>query len=1247
MDNLNGSVLNGQNFLSFIKERKYLLNRDEIKHLEQKIYQKESIVVFLENFVNITEDGKYKLLLKGILETGEKTDIIVEGIVPYIIVRKLDEYSDEKFSKYIEDLLTDYNVSIENLYCKGIEKYEPEKTLHLKILCDSLFNRKKIIGTITKFNENIKFSCNDISHYERVALRENDIKLGSYNLITKFISFKKEPKHSKLDKVFRVNAGDIKYIEQENLGNPKTIIVAWDIETETMTEYVPDANRPGDAVFMIALSVKWNNGADILKICFTTYECTSREEMCIVVCKNEKELILSMFKTLQKLQCDYIVDFNGGEYDWPFIIDKCVHYKILQEVHNLIETSIGFNDKKLTDASLLSFKCRKKIIKLDASISATSRTLQVSSITNIDMRTVCRQLFPLSEKSKLSYFLDYFKLSGKTDMSIPELRRIYLTRKEIHQTLLLHKENKIQNIKEIKEKYEINKKDMGEVAYYCFNDALVLHSLFKITSVLNDRREIASLSFTTIDDAYYTANRMKLINIVMKIFYENGYIPTQKIKDTRESVSIEGATVFYPKMGLIKPKVTLSEVRDKYFPEMEKKYVEELISFIKSNGIISNNELTGDIKMLYDKFLSIPIEYPVCEEDFTSLYPSLMLSLNLSPEQMVYNVHDMNKAIEEGYNINSLSHEIQGIYTEIYSLDHNTLDGKEIIDCKKKGTFGIYQTLLLQLFNSRIKLKDQIKKLGHNKENQIQLEYLDSKQKAVKIFMNTLYGVLACLIPNSTVYNYQIASTITNRGRYMVNMAKDYFVSVGCTFIYGDTDSTYIQFPSNHYKELDLKYFTETISVVEYSTELVKITKNISKKYMEDVNQHIKTKCGNLFLKMATGGIFFPMFFPGIKKTAFGINHEHSTNFDATLENLYEKGVQMKKRGASGLLIKEGRNIELDIINIHNKDNIMDIIKKYIHTLFTTKYPLELFTKSVCYRSDKNNIAVKEFKDRMVKRNDAKYPPPKNGERFNVIVADYYPFSYDIKGNKTILTAGEKYEYLSYMQDNKLEPDLKYYISTGILTLCSMVLLPDFYKDNYDKETDIETGLKNSKKYVESLCDGYKKDIVCLGPVYKKIYSDVKKTVLDNSLFCGYTEGNVINFLITKIKKDVIRECNKKALRYLETCQVDIKFQLLYKNKILPCILSLFEKKIKSMNIDEKRLNNIFINLNNHIQNEINRLRILNDNKVKLFDLEENDEEYIKNLSENLNKVVKKYMFYQCVFDLIIKINTNQKLFEI
>ena len=33
-------------------------------------------------------------------------------------------------------------------------------------------------------------------------------------------------------------------------------------------------------------------------------------------------------------------------------------------------------------------------------------------------------------------------------------------------------------------------------------------------------------------------------------------------------------------------------------------------------------------------------------------------------------------------------------------------------------------------------------------------------------------------------------STITNRERYMVNMAKDYFVSVGCTFIYGDTDSS-------------------------------------------------------------------------------------------------------------------------------------------------------------------------------------------------------------------------------------------------------------------------------------------------------------------------------------------------------------------------------------------------------------------------------------------------------------------------
>ena len=395
---------------------------------------------------------------------------------------------------------------------------------------------------------------------------------------------------------------------------------------------------------------------------------------------------------------------------------------------------------------------------------------------------------------------------------------------------------------------------------------------------------------------------------------------------------------------------------------------------------------------------------------------------------------------------------------------------------------------------------------------------------------------------------------------------------------------------------------------------------------------------------MATGGIFYPLFFPGIKKTAFGINHEHSTNFDATLDNLYEKGVQMKKRGAFGLLVEEGRNIELDIINIYNTETQKEIIERYICKLFTTNYPINLFTKTVCYKNDKNNIAVKEFKNRMDLRNDVKYPPPLNGARFPVVVADYYPYEYDIKGIKRTLTVGEKYEYLNYMVDKNLKPDLSYYISTGLLSLCSMILLPTFYIDNNDKEVDIEMGLKKSKKYVESLCDSYKKDITCNGPAYKKIYSIVKKTILDNGVFSGYNGGNLLPFLVQQSKKNVLKECNKVASMYLSKSDTSIKTQLMYKNRILVCMTNIFEKKLSEINVDNKLIEININTMNKHIENEVVRLREFDDKKIKILILP--DQDYINGIVIKVNEIVRTYMIYVCIYQTLIKINTNQNLFD-
>ena len=1261
MESLNGKVVNSPAIINLIKNRNELLNRQKIETINDDIKYGRPIKVFPEHIEALNEYGKTVYLLKCVMEDGRKTDVILENIVLYLYIRKLepspicpaepgsicpaepsivDTLTDEQFTNNIRTLLCEQDVKIEQVYAKGIEKFEILPVLHLKVICNNLKVRTQVADIITKYNSNIKFTNNDLTHHERLICRDHDIKLGSYNIISKFKSYKKEKDISKLEKIFRINVNDIKY--DDSITPVKTMLLFWDIETRSKTIELPDANRPGDTVFMIALSVKWCDGTDILKICFTTFGSCNRPEFCTVMCINEKDLILCMFKVINKLQCDYIIGYNDGDYDWSFIIDKCAQYDILKEAYHLMETTLRYTEKNITNSAILLYKCRKSNIKIDGSLSAISRTLTVSSIIMVDLRTICRQLFPLAVKTKLSYFLDYLNLPNKTGLELEEMKRICNMSEDFMKDFFSKLEKKQSDKKsDILNRLDEIKKLVGEVAYYNFTDADVLYKLFKKLNVLNDRRETASSSFTTIRDAYFTANRVKLINIVMKEFYINNIIPTQYKTDIRENNAIEGAKVYYPRMGLKKPALTLEQLRDKHFKTVSNEEISILINHITLNGIKPNNTITGILSDMYNTFLSsFKNNRPSLEEDFMSLYPSIMMAYNLSPECMI-DKSDIKQLTE--YTINDMSHSIQNKHTELYSIGHNTLDGKTVIDDSKKTYFGVYPTVLLRLFNSRVKLRETIKKIDPADEYMI--AYLDSKQKFIKVVMNSLYGSLACFIPNSVIFNYFIASIITYKGRCMVELSKNYLESVGCIFDYGDTDSAYIELPKILFEELDIKYYTNEIKLLDYCEQSVKIVKFMSKKYTADINNYIKSIIKNDFLKMSPGGVFYPMFFPGIKKTAFGINHEHRINFDATFENLYEKGVQMKKRGASNLLIVEGRNIELDIINIYNTDSQEEIVKKYIHKLFTIEYPIEIFIKNISYRADKKNIAVIEYKNRMDVRNDPRYPSPKNGERFNVVVADYYPYVYDIKGNKRILKVGECYESVEYMKDKGIQPDLKFYISRSILGLCSMILLPHFYIDTKDKEFDIELGLKNSKKYVEQLCNIYKKEIVCKGPIYKKIYSDVKKTILDNSFLKDYTGGSILQFLVGNSKKTTSKECNKRASYYLNKNKPSVSLQLLFKNNILPIMKDAFNKKMSGMSIDENKLNVIISQVNNHIEKEVYRLREYDDKKIQLMNMD--DIIYIQELQNTIDEIVKKYMTFECIYEMILKINSKQNLFVI
>ncbi|MBO4552549.1 MAG: DNA polymerase II, partial [Candidatus Methanomethylophilaceae archaeon] len=150
----------------------------------------------------------------------------------------------------------------------------------------------------------------------------------------------------------------------------------------------------------------------------------------------------------------------------------------------------------------------------------------------------------------------------------------------------------------------------------------------------------------------------------------------------------------------------------------------------------------------------------VCVLDFKSMYPSLIIAKNicfttLSPDG------------------------------EIVSPDGTTRY------VSKERREGLLPRILEGLMAQRDDIKARMKKT----ENQDEYHYLDGLQAAVKVLMNTFYGVFA-----SSFYRFtdkSIGSSITAFARATVTGIIDEVEKEGIPVIYSDTDSIFMQSPTN------------------------------------------------------------------------------------------------------------------------------------------------------------------------------------------------------------------------------------------------------------------------------------------------------------------------------------------------------------------------------------------------------------------------------------------------------------------
>ncbi|MEM5778124.1 MAG: DNA-directed DNA polymerase [Candidatus Aenigmatarchaeota archaeon] len=163
--------------------------------------------------------------------------------------------------------------------------------------------------------------------------------------------------------------------------------------------------------------------------------------------------------------------------------------------------------------------------------------------------------------------------------------------------------------------------------------------------------------------------------------------------------------------------------------------------------------------------------------DFRSLYPSLIASFNISPENL-----NCTCCRKDGYEVPETKYWF----------------------CKRKK--GFVSTVIKELIEKRAQIKEKMKKMKNSEE----WNRLNREQFAIKTISNATYGYFG--FSGSKWYCRECAESSAAFGRFYIKRVIDEAEKEGFTVIYADTDSMFVK-TKNKLKE-NVKTFLEKINKI-------------------------------------------------------------------------------------------------------------------------------------------------------------------------------------------------------------------------------------------------------------------------------------------------------------------------------------------------------------------------------------------------------------------------------------------------
>ena len=795
------------------------------------------------------------------------------------------------------------------------------------------------------------------------------------------------------------------------------------------------------------------NNMIVLGECSDTPEVPNSE---IVWKRKEKNVLLEWTKLIKKEDPDVIIGYNIFGFDWKFLIQRAKELKVL--------------DKFLVLGRNKNEKCEiKETTTTVASGTYELMYVKIPGRIQIDLYNYFRKNENLPAY-KLDYVASYFIGDSVYDYTNQEDKCIiysknltglkkghYICFEIIGHSSDKYRKGKKFKIEEIdfKEKtfvvnanIDIDKKkkvrwclakddvtpqdifrlsnegpdEKAIVAKYCFQDCNLVHNLLFKNDIFTAMAEQANICSVPIDFVAMRGQGIKLLSFIAKECAKKNMGMPVIAKDSSND-GYEGAIVLPPKPGLY-------------------------------------------------------IDNPVAVCDYSSLYPSCMISENISHDSKVWTKeYDLQGKLikitgernENGEFIydNVDNYEYVNVTYDTYKyVRKNPKAAAEKIKCGYKvcryaqfpdNKKGIMPTVLKELLASRkatrklIKYKTVTVKTGETysgliskTENETTIidgkknttvqncdiesiedtyddfmkNVFDKRQLSKKIVANSLYGQSGA--KTSAFYDKDIAASTTATGRKLLLYAKR--IVEDC---YGDVEvdtKNYGRVKSNAtyiYGDTDSVFFSFNLTELDG-------TPIVGKKALE-ITIDLAIEAGELatkFLKAPHDLEYEKTFDPFLllsKKRYVGMLYETNPN-KCKMKSM---GIVLKRRD-NAPCVKDCYGEVVDILMKGGTvDQAVDFVKSYLKDMVDEKIDISklIISKSLNgFYKNPQGIAHKVLADRMAKRDSGNKPA----------VGSRIPFVY-IKTKGKVKLQGDRVEHPTYIKKMNLKPDYSFYITNQIM----------------------------------------------------------------------------------------------------------------------------------------------------------------------------------------------------------------------